>query len=136
MEIKQLRYFVKVAELSSVGKASDFLNIAQPTLSRTIRALEIELKTNLFSRDGRGVQLTPRGRRFLEHARGILHAADTAMDALDEGKSVYEGKVIVSMTPSIGQRIMRITLRASPSAFPGPRCPLWKDIHSHSPNRW
>ena len=53
MEIKQLRYFVKVAELSSVGKASDFLNIAQPTLSRTIRALEIELKTNLFSRDGR-----------------------------------------------------------------------------------
>jgi LysR family transcriptional regulator, nitrogen assimilation regulatory protein len=39
MEIKQLRYFVKVAELSSVGKASDFLNIAQPTLSRTIRAL-------------------------------------------------------------------------------------------------
>ena len=74
MEIKQLRYFVKVAELSSVGKASDFLNIAQPTLSRQIRALEIELKTNLFSRDGRGVQLTVHGRRFLEHARGILHA--------------------------------------------------------------
>ena len=67
MEIKQLRYFVKVAELSSVGKASDFLNIAQPTLSRTIRALEIELKTNLFSRDGRGVQLTPRG----EHLRPL-----------------------------------------------------------------
>jgi LysR family nitrogen assimilation transcriptional regulator len=80
MEIKQLRYFVKVAELSSVGKASDILNIAQPTLSRQIRALEIELKTNLFSRDGRGVQLTPRGRRFLEHARGILHAADTARE--------------------------------------------------------
>jgi len=56
MEIKQLRYFVKVAELNSVGKASDFLNIAQPTLSRTIRALEYELKTDLFSRDGRGVQ--------------------------------------------------------------------------------
>jgi LysR family transcriptional regulator, nitrogen assimilation regulatory protein len=106
MEIKQLRYFVKVAELSSVGKASDFLNIAQPTLSRQIRALEAELKTNLFSRDGRGVQLTPRGRRFLEHARGILHAADTAMDALDEGKSVYEGKVIVGMTPSLCQRII------------------------------
>jgi LysR family nitrogen assimilation transcriptional regulator len=106
MEIKQLRYFVKVAELSSVGKASDLLNIAQPTLSRQIRALEVELKANLFSRDGRGVQLTPRGRRFLEHARGILHAADTAMDALDEGKSVYEGKVIVGMTPSLCQRII------------------------------
>jgi LysR family transcriptional regulator, nitrogen assimilation regulatory protein len=118
MEIKQLRYFVKVAELSSVGKASDFLNIAQPTLSRQIRALEIELKTNLFSRDGRGVQLTPRGRRFLEHARGILHAADTAMDALDEGKSVYEGKVIVGMTPSIGHRIIPDYISRFTERFP------------------
>src|SRR5258708_4033044 len=118
MEIKQLRYFVKVAELSSVGKASDLLNIAQPTLSRQIRALEIELKTNLFSRDGRGVQLTPRGRRFLEHARGILHAADTAMDALDEGKSVYEGKVVVGMTPSIGQRIIPDYISRFTERFP------------------
>ena len=59
MEIKQLRYFVKVAELSSVGKASDFLNIAQPTLSRTIRALEIELKTNLFRETGAGFSAHP-----------------------------------------------------------------------------
>ena len=63
MEIKQLRYFVKAAELNSVGKASDFLNIAQPTLSRQISALEIELKTKLFARDGRGVRLTTLGRR-------------------------------------------------------------------------
>ena len=106
MEIKQLRYFVKAAELNSVGKASDFLNIAQPTLSRQISALEIELKTKLFARDGRGVRLTTLGRRFLEHARGILHAADTAMDALNESKSVYEGKVVVGMTPSIGWRMI------------------------------
>ncbi len=106
MEIKQLRYFVKVAELGSVGKASDLLNIAQPTLSRQIRALELELKTNLFARDGRGVRLTALGRRFLEHARGILHAADTAMDALDEDRSVYEGKVVVGMTPSVGRRLI------------------------------
>lgn len=106
MEIKQLRYFVKVAELSSVGKASDFLNIAQPTLSRQVRALEQELRIHLFARDGRGVQLTASGRRFLEHARGILHAADASIDALNEGKSVYEGKVVAGMTPSIGHRII------------------------------
>src|ERR1700719_2955003 len=136
MEIKQLRYFVKVAELSSVGKASDFLNIAQPTLSRQIRPLELELKSNLFSRDGRGVQLTPRGRRFLEHARGILHAADTAMDALDEGKSVYEGKVIVGMTPSIGQRIIPNYISRFTERFPrASLSPSWKGIRSHSPSR-
>ena len=68
--------------------------------------MELELKTNLFARDGRGVRLTALGRRFLEHARGILHAADTAMDALDEDRSVYEGKVVVGMTPSVGRRLI------------------------------
>ena len=118
MEIKQLRYFVKVAELSSIGKASDFLNIAQPTLSRQVRALELELKTNLFTRDGRGVRLTSAGRRFLEHAQGILHAADTAMDALNEGKSVYEGRVVAGMTPSIGQRIVPEYVERFTQRFP------------------
>jgi LysR family nitrogen assimilation transcriptional regulator len=118
MEIKQLRYFVKVAELSSVGKASDFLNIAQPTLSRQVRALELELKNNLFTRDGRGVQLTASGRRFLEHARGILHAADTAIDALNAGKSVYEGKVVAGMTPSIGHRIIPDYVERFAERFP------------------
>jgi LysR family nitrogen assimilation transcriptional regulator len=118
MEIKQLRYFVKVAELSSVGKASDFLNVAQPTLSRKLRALELELKTYLFSRDGRGVQLTPSGRRFLEHARGILHAADTSIDALNEGKSAYEGKVVAGMTPSIGLRIIPDYVERLAERFP------------------
>jgi LysR family nitrogen assimilation transcriptional regulator len=118
MEIKQLRYFVKAAELNSVGKASDFLNIAQPTLSRQISALEIELKTKLFARDGRGVRLTTLGRRFLEHARGILHAADTAMDALNESKSVYEGKVVVGMTPSIGWRVIPDYVERFTARFP------------------
>jgi len=118
MEIKQLRYFVKVAELSSVGKASDLLNIAQPTLSRQIRALELELKTNLFARDGRGVRLTALGRRFLEHARGILHAADTAMDALNQDRSVYEGKVVVGMTPSVGRRLIPDYVERFAERFP------------------
>src|SRR5260370_39141881 len=99
MDIKQLRYFVRVAELGSVGKASDVLDIAQPTLSRQVRALEVELKATLFSRNGRGVILTPAGRRFLEHARGVLHAADFALIALNEGESAYEGRVLAGVTP-------------------------------------
>jgi LysR family transcriptional regulator, nitrogen assimilation regulatory protein len=106
MEIKQLRYFVKVAELNSVGRASDLLNIAQPTLSRQIRALELELKTKLFARTGRGVTLTVLGRRFLEHARGILHATDSAMDALNESKTAYDGRVVTGFTPSVGLTII------------------------------
>lgn len=107
MDIKQLRYFVRIAELGSVGKASDVLEIAQPTLSRHVRALEVELKTSLFSRNGRGVILTPAGRRFLDHARGVLHAADTALIALkEEGESAYEGRVVAGFTPSVGRTLI------------------------------
>jgi LysR family transcriptional regulator, nitrogen assimilation regulatory protein len=62
--------------------------------------------------------LTTLGRRFLEHARGILHAADTAMDALNESKSVYEGKVVVGMTPSIGWRMIPDYVERFTARFP------------------
>ena len=53
MDIKQLRYFVNVAELGSFSKAAAFLSIAQPALSRQIRNLEDELETRLLHRNGR-----------------------------------------------------------------------------------
>lgn len=118
MEIKQLRYFVKAAELNSVGKAADVLNIAQPTLSRQIRALEIELKTDLFARDGRGVRLTPIGQRFLDHARGMLHAGDNAIEALKEGDSAYDGRVIFGLTPSLGFRLIQAFVDRFSRRFP------------------
>ncbi|WP_172173688.1 LysR family transcriptional regulator [Paraburkholderia elongata] len=118
MDIKQLRYFVRVAELGSVGKASDVLDIAQPTLSRQVRALEVELKTTLFSRNGRGVILTPAGRRFLEHARGVLHAADFALIALKEGESAYEGRVIAGFTPSVGRTLIPTFVERFIERFP------------------
>jgi LysR family nitrogen assimilation transcriptional regulator len=118
MEIKQLRYFVKVAELNSVGRASDLLNVAQPTLSRQIRALELELKTHLFARTGRGVTLTVLGRSFLEHARGILHATDTAMDTLNKSKTAYDGRVITGFTPSVGRTIIPAFAEQFAARFP------------------
>ena len=118
MEIKQLRYFVKVAELNSVGRASDLLNVAQPTLSRQIRALELELKTHLFARNGRGVTLTVLGRRFLEHARGILHATDSAFDALNESKTAYDGRVVTGFTPSVGRTMIPAFAEQFAARFP------------------
>ncbi|QBR02231.1 LysR family transcriptional regulator [Paraburkholderia pallida] len=118
MDIKQLRYFVRIAELGSVGKASDVLSIAQPTLSRQVRALEVELKTSLFSRNGRGVILTPAGRRFLEHARGVLHAADSALIALKDGTAVYEGRVVAGLTPSVGRTLIPTFVERFVERFP------------------
>lgn len=81
MSLAQIRYFVAVAEEGHVGRAAQRLHVAQPPVSRQIRALEDELGTPLFVRTPRGMELLPPGSVFLDHARAILAAVDRAGDA-------------------------------------------------------
>lgn len=78
MDLKQLEYFVKVAELESVTRASTLLGITQPSLSRQIRLLEVELRQTLLVRNGRGVQPTEAGALLAKHARAMLLQAERA----------------------------------------------------------
>jgi LysR family nitrogen assimilation transcriptional regulator len=106
MELLQLQYFVRVAEQGSFSNAALQLEVGQPTLSRKVRALEVELRTHLFHRNGRGAQLTAAGRRFLDHARGVLHGADAAMRSVREGAESYEGRVALGLPPSVGKLVI------------------------------
>jgi DNA-binding transcriptional LysR family regulator len=72
MDLRQIRYFIAVAEDEHFGRASERIHIAQPALSRQIQLLEAELGVMLFERLPRGVKLSAAGRTFREHCRQIL----------------------------------------------------------------
>jgi DNA-binding transcriptional LysR family regulator len=76
VDLRKLRYFVAVAEHLHFGRAAEALHIAQPVLSRQIRALEDELKAPLFVRDRRTTELTPAGEQLLVDARPLLASAE------------------------------------------------------------
>jgi LysR family hca operon transcriptional activator len=82
MELRHLRYFVAIAEEGSLTVAAEKrLHTAQPSLSRQLRDLELEVGTQLFTRGARGVELTAAGRAFLDHARLALSQAAEAVQA-------------------------------------------------------
>src|ERR1700722_14878262 len=82
MELRHLRYFVAVAEAGSLTVAAEQkLHTSQPSLSRQIQDLESELGAQLLTRRARGIDLTPAGRTFLDHARMVLSQVDAASEA-------------------------------------------------------
>src|SRR5882757_6691250 len=81
MELRHLRYFIAVAETGSLTEAAERrLYTSQPSLSRQIRDLEAHVGVKLFSRSVRGVELTPAGTAFLDHARLVLMHVDAAIE--------------------------------------------------------
>jgi LysR family transcriptional regulator, hca operon transcriptional activator len=81
MELRHLRYFVAVADAGSLRVAAQKLNTSQPSLGRQIRDLEDEVGAQLLTRSARGIELTPAGRAFLEHARTVLSQVEAATEA-------------------------------------------------------
>ncbi len=103
MDLKQLEYFVRVAELGSFTRAARVLGIAQPALSRQVRLLEVELRQNLPVRNGRGATPTEAGQLLLEHGRGILHQVERAREELGRVRSGLAGRVALGMPPSVAR---------------------------------
>lgn len=103
MDLKQLEYFVRVAELGSFTRASNALGVAQPALSRQVRLLEVELRQNLLTRNGRGAAPTEAGKLLLEHGRGILHQVERAREELGRVRGALAGRVAIGLPPSVAK---------------------------------
>ena len=118
MDLKQLTYFVRVAELGSFTRASIALNIAQPALSRQIRLLEVELRQNLLTRNGRGALPTEAGNLLLKHGRGILHQVEVAREELGAVRGALAGRVSIGLPPSLSRLITVPLTRAFRQKLP------------------
>lgn len=118
MDLKQLEYFVRVAELSSFTRASDLLNIAQPALSRQVRLLEVELRQNLLVRNGRGVTLTDAGRLLLELSLGILHQVERTHEELSRLRGGLAGHVVLGLPPGLSKLLLVPITRAFRARLP------------------
>ncbi|HEY1259647.1 MAG TPA: LysR family transcriptional regulator [Stellaceae bacterium] len=101
MELRSLHYFVRIAELGSITRASAHLQIAQPALTRHIQRLEDELDTALFTRANRGVRLTEAGQKLLETAQRILRDVERAGDEIRAHRAHPSGKIILGVTPTL-----------------------------------
>jgi LysR family nitrogen assimilation transcriptional regulator len=106
MDLRGIRYFVQIAELGSMTRAAQHLRVAQPALSRHVRALEAELGVSLMVRLPRGVRLTTAGRQFLDHCQRILRELGRAQDALRSGSAVAQGQVILGVSPTTGPLLL------------------------------
>jgi LysR family nitrogen assimilation transcriptional regulator len=118
MDLKQIRAFVQVAELGSFTRAAAVLQIAQPALSRQVRALEVELHQPLFARNGRGVTLTEAGTRLLAHGRGILQQVERARQDLADPSGAVAGLLSIGLPPSLSRTLTAPLVGAFRTRFP------------------
>ncbi len=116
MELRQLRYFVAVAEELHFRRAAARLHISQPPLSQQIHALESEMGTQLLARTRRRVELTPAGEAFLRDARALLAELDGAVATAQRIGAGQTGRLRINF---VGSALLSIV--PAPSSASGPR---------------
>ncbi len=124
MDLKQLRALTTVAETGNVTRAATLLNIVQPALSRQLRLLEEDLGVTLFERGRRGMELTPAGRRMLDHARQILDQVEKARAEVTPSAGSVGGIVVLGLLASTATVLSGALVAAVRERYPGIRLRL------------
>ena len=118
MDLKQLEYFVAVAEHGSFSRAAVLLNLAQSSLSRQVALLETELGHRLLERTGRGVSVTAAGTAMLTHAKVMLASAEQAKFQIKEMRSEPSGRVVVGLPLRVATGLAVPLIKRFRAGFP------------------
>ncbi|NEC10494.1 LysR family transcriptional regulator [Streptomyces sp. SID7909] len=127
MELRQLEYFVAVAEEQNFTRAAERVHISQSGVSAQIRRLEQELGAELFDRSARTVVLTVAGKAALAHARAALAAAGAVGQSVDEVTELIRGRLTVGMVIGCTLTPLFEALAAFHEAHPGVEIALLED---------
>jgi DNA-binding transcriptional LysR family regulator len=119
MELRQLRYFVAVAETGNISRAAQSIFLTQPALSRQIKALEDEIGQCLLERKAHSVKLTPAGEAMLREARAILQHADQALERVRATSS--GGRLRIGYAPSLASGLLSQAVTNFTQLHPGTR---------------
>jgi len=121
MELRQLRYFLGVADYKSFSRAAAAVRVAQPALSRQIRKLEEEIGVALFYRDGRGAVLTEQGEQYYRKVSGILRQLDQAAADLQTDSDIPTGEVMLGVPAQLGPRFVSQIIHSFRGRYPTAR---------------
>ena len=122
MELRQLRYFVAVAEAGNISRAAKTIFLTQPALSRQIKALEDEIGQCLFDRGAHSIRLTPAGESLLPAARELLQHAELVLQRIRSSKP--EVRLRVGYAPSVGSGLLAAAVACFTQTHPGVRVDL------------
>jgi len=131
MNLTQLRYFVRVAEMGSFSKAAIELDVAQPALSRQVRLLETDLRVTLLQRTGRGVLLTEAGKRLYDHAVSILQLVAHAREDISANRDEATGRIVIGLPPSMGRMLTLPLVDAFRQHLPKARLAIVEGLSAH-----
>ena len=119
MEIKSLRYFLAVAREENMTKAADILHVTQPTLSKTLKALEYELGKKLFTRHSFSISLTDEGMLLRDRAEDLISMADRIEQEFTTLDDITGGDIYFGLAESYQIRYLAQEIRKLKNRYPG-----------------
>ncbi|HDR6312232.1 TPA: LysR family transcriptional regulator [Bacillus cereus] len=125
MEIRVLRYFIAVANEESISAAAKQLHLSQPTLSRQLKDLEMELGTDLFIRGNRKISLTEEGKYLFKQANEIVDLADKTEANIKDSKEIISGEVYIGGGETEAMHFIAKALKVLMNDYPSIRFHLY-----------
>lgn len=119
MDIRQLQYFVELANQKSFTKAAKTLHVSQPSISKMMKGLEEELGVVLLDRTERKMDLTDAGELVYEHAKKVLQVMDSLSSSIAEMRNVQRGRVKMGMMPTVGSFLLPNVIALFKKEYPG-----------------